>query len=278
MGFMINFEQYSVIGDPVYHSISPFLHKVIFDYFGEKNKIYSKLRITCDGLVYNFSLLKSNFKGFNVTAPHKGNVIKYLDNLDEFSRKIGSVNTVKIVDGKSWGYNTDLYGFLKGLGDFKDKVEGKDVLVLGSGSTSKVVISALIDSGANVIVTARNFEKLMCLKQFMLSIYDECSLDIMAFEKVQGEYFGVINTTSLLGDFNICGFKVSDFVYDVNYDVEDTTDFLYRFSNKDVCMIDGKDMLFYQAIRSQEIWRNESFKEEDILNIYAEFKELFLED
>lgn len=36
MSFMIDFEQYSVIGDPVYHSLSPFLHKIIFDYFGEK--------------------------------------------------------------------------------------------------------------------------------------------------------------------------------------------------------------------------------------------------
>lgn len=278
MGFMINFEQYSVIGDPVYHSLSPFLHKIIFDYFGEKNKIYSKLRITSDGLVYNFSLLKSNFKGFNVTAPHKGNVIKYLDELDDFSKKVGSVNTVKILDGKSFGYNTDAYGFLKGLRDFRENISGKDILVLGSGATSRVVVSSLIESGANVFLTARDPEKLSDIKQLIGNIYKNFEITTMPFDKVQGDYFGIVNTTSLLGDFNIGSFNVSDFVYDVNYDVEGVTDFLYRFSNLDVCNIDGRDMLFYQAIKSQEIWRDETFKDDDVLKIYDEFKKIFLEE
>lgn len=278
MGFMIDFEQYSVIGDPVYHSISPFLHKIIFDYLGEKNKIYAKLRITCDGLVYNFSLLKSNFKGFNVTAPHKGNVIKYLDSLDDFSKKVGSVNTVKVVDGKSFGYNTDAYGFLKGLGSFKENISDKDILVLGSGATARVVVSSLIDCGVNVFVTARDPDKVADLKQFMSNIYKDYELNVVPFDKIQGDYFGIVNTTSLLGDFNTGSFGVSDFVYDVNYDVRGLTDFLYRFSGVDICSIDGRDMLFYQAIKSQEIWRNESFKDEDILKIYGEFKKIFSED
>ena len=111
MSFMINYEQYSVIGDPVYQSISPFIHRTIFNYFDETYKMYSKLKITSDGLVYNFSLLKSNFQGFNVTSPHKINIIKYLDELDDFSKKIGCVNTVKVLNGKTIGYNTDAYGF-----------------------------------------------------------------------------------------------------------------------------------------------------------------------
>lgn len=278
MSFMIDFEQYSVIGDPVYHSLSPFLHKIIFDYFNEKNKIYSKLKITCDGLVYNFSLLKSNFKGFNVTAPHKINIIKYLDELDDFSKKVGSVNTVKILNGKSFGYNTDSYGFLKGLKDFKDKIKGKNILVFGSGATSRVVINVLIDLEANITVVARDFEKLMDLKQFICDTCGGYNIDILSLDKVQGDYFGIVNTTSALSNFNISNLRVSDFVYDVNYDKDGVTDFLYRFLNMDVDVIDGRDMLFYQAIKSQEIWRDEIIKEEDVLNIYSEFKKVFLEE
>lgn len=278
MSFMIDFEQYSVIGDPVYHSLSPFLHKIIFDYFGEKNKIYSKLKITCDGLVYNFSLLKSNFKGFNVTAPHKINIKKYLDELDDFSKKVGSVNTVKILNGKSFGYNTDSYGFLKGLKHFKDEIKGKNILVFGSGATSRVVINVLIDLGANVTVAARDFEKLMDLKQFICDTFGGYNIDILSLDKVQGDYFGIVNTTSAVSNFNISSLRISDFVYDVNYDKDGVTDFLYRFLNMDVDVIDGKDMLFYQAIKSQEIWRDEIIKEEDILNIYSEFKKVFSEE
>lgn len=278
MSFMIDFEQYSVIGDPVYHSLSPFLHKIIFDYFGEKNKIYSKLKITCDGLVYNFSLLKSNFKGFNVTAPHKINIKKYLDELDDFSKKVGSVNTVKILNGKSFGYNTDSYGFLKGLKHFKDEIKGKNILVFGSGATSRVVINVLIDLEANITVAARDFEKLMDLKQFICDTCGGYNIDILDLDKVQGDYFGIVNTTSAVSNFNISSLRVSDFVYDVNYDKDGVTDFLYRFLNMDVDVIDGRDMLFYQAIKSQEIWRDEIIKEEDVLNIYSEFKKVFLEE
>lgn len=278
MSFMIDFEQYSVIGDPVYHSLSPFLHKIIFDYFGEKNKIYSKLKITCDGLVYNFSLLKSNFKGFNVTAPHKINIKKYLDELDDFSKKVGSVNTVKILNGKSFGYNTDSYGFLKGLKHFKDEIKGKNILVFGSGATSRVVINVLIDLEANITVAARDFEKLMDLKQFICDTCGGYNIDILDLDKVQGDYFGIVNTTSAVSNFNISSLRVSDFVYDVNYDKDGVTDFLYRFLNMDVDVIDGKDMLFYQAIKSQEIWRDEIIKEEDVLNIYSEFKKVFSEE
>lgn len=277
MSFMVDFEQYSVIGDPICHSFSPFLHKVIFDYFEEKNKIYSKLKITSDGLVYNFSLLKSNFKGFNVTAPHKINIIKYLDELDDFSKKIGSVNTVKNIEGKSIGYNTDAYGFLRSINDFKDKLKGKSVLVLGNGATSKVVINVLINLNAKVVVGARNYEKLMDLKSYIKETNDY-EVEILTLDKLNGEYFGIINTTSALDEFSVSNLKISEFAYDVNYNKYRMTDFLYKFSNMDIKVIDGLDMLFYQGIKSQEIWRNEDIQEEDICKIYKEFNRMFLEE
>ena len=272
--FMIDFKQYSIIGDPIQHSISPFLHKIIFEYLGISDEIYSRLRITSDGLVYNFSLLKSNFRGFNVTAPHKCNIIKYLDDLDEFPKKFGSVNTVKIVKGNSFGYNTDFYGFLKGLGDFKDKINGKSILVIGNGATARVVINVLIDLGASVVVCARNFEKLVGLKQI---IHDTCSgydIDIVSLEKLKGDYFGIVNATSYK-ELEINSVNVSDFAYDLNYATEGLTQFLYNFFDRGINVIDGIDMLFHQAIKSQEIWKDMTFEEEDINNIYVKFKSIF---
>lgn len=280
MSFMIDFEQYAVIGDPIQHSISPFLHKIVFDYFGDKNKIYSKLKITSDGLVYNFSLLKSNFRGFNVTAPHKSNIIKYLDELDDFSKKVGSVNTVKVIGGKSYGFNTDGYGFLKGLGDLKDDVKGKSILVLGSGAVSKVVVNTLCSLNSKVVVSARDFEKLMSIKQFASSVCDGYELDIIPFDKVRGEYFGIINATGTLSSFsgfNFSDLSVSDFAYDLNYDKDGMTSFLCEFQNSNIKTIDGSDMLFYQGIKSQEIWRNKTIEEEDVKELYELFKKFLVE-
>ena len=277
MSFMVDFEQYSVIGDPIGHSFSPLLHKVIFDYFKEKNKIYSKLKITSDGLVYNFSLLKSNFKGFNVTAPHKINIIKYLNEIDDFSKKIGSVNTVKNVDGKSIGYNTDAYGFLRSLDKFANKLSGKNVLVLGSGATSRVVISVLIDLNVKILVAARNYEKLLELKQYIQD-NNNYEIDILTLDKLKGDFFGIINTTSAFSEFGIGNLRISDFAYDVNYNKYRMTDFLYKFSSMDIQVIDGLDMLFYQGIKSQEIWRDKVIEQEDVSNIYKEFNKLFLEE
>ena len=270
MSFMINYEQYSVIGDPVYQSISPFIHRTIFNYFDETYKMYSKLKITSDGLVYNFSLLKSNFQGFNVTSPHKINIIKYLDELDDFSKKIGCVNTI--------GYNTDAYGFLKGFEDYKDKVSGKDVLVLGSGATSRIVISSLIDLGANVYVRARNTEKLNVLKKLIHDMHGGYEIDIDVLDKVQGTYFGLVNTTSIMSNLNLGNLDVLSFVYDVNYSVRKLTDFLSKFLNNNLMLIDGRDMVFYQAIKSQEIWRDCTIDQEDVSNIYNEFTKIFSED
>lgn len=275
MSVIIDFEQYSIIGDPVCHSLSPFLHKVIFDYFNEKNKIYSKLRITSEGLVYNFSLLKSNFKGFNVTAPHKNNIVKYIEEMDDFSKKIGSVNTVKIINGKSYGYNTDAYGFSKGLGDLKDKLEGKHILVVGSGATSKVIINVLIDLNAEVSVCARDIDKLSNLKESIFHNCDGYNINAISLDRIEGEYFGVINTTSAISNFNTSNLNILEFVYDINYDVERPTNFLYKFSNMDIKMIDGRDMLFYQGIKAQEIWRDEKIDKEHVLNIYDKFIKIF---
>lgn len=277
MSFMVDFEQYSVIGDPICHSFSPLLHKIIFDYFNEKNKIYSKLKITSDGLVYNFSLLKSNFKGFNVTAPHKINIIKYLNEIDDFSKKVGSVNTVKNIEGESIGYNTDAYGFLRSIDNFKDKLSGKSVLVLGSGATSRVIINVLIDLNVKVVVAARNYEKLLELKQHIQD-NNNYVIDILTLDKLNGDYFGIINTTSAFSEFSIGGLRISDFAYDVNYNKYRMTDFLYKFSSMDIQIVDGLDMLFYQGIRSQEIWRDETIDEKHVVNIYNEFNKVFLEE
>ena len=103
---------FAVIGDPIDHSLSPNIHSAAF----------RELNVDCSYIAYRIqkgeleegveSLKKIKIDGFNVTIPHKIEMMKYLDKLDESCSIIGAVNTVTNDNGILKGYNTDMDGFL----------------------------------------------------------------------------------------------------------------------------------------------------------------------
>ncbi|MDX1533736.1 MAG: shikimate dehydrogenase, partial [Nitrosopumilaceae archaeon] len=102
---------YAVIGDPIDHSLSPNIH----------NAAFKELELDCTYIAYRIpkgeleegidALKKINISGFNVTIPHKVEMMKYLDKVDEDCSIIGATNTVTFADGILKGYNTDMEGF-----------------------------------------------------------------------------------------------------------------------------------------------------------------------
>ena len=104
-----------IIGFPIEHSLSPVLH----NYWIRQNKIlgeYKAYRVEKKG-IQNFinSSINSNFLGFNITLPHKQNIIPFLDYISDEAKALKAVNTVLIKNGKTKGYNTDTYGFIENL-------------------------------------------------------------------------------------------------------------------------------------------------------------------
>ena len=81
--------------------------------------------------------------GLNVTIPYKEQVIKYLDEVDGFAKKIGAVNVIKIKDGKLKGFNTDSDAFFETLEKWLPKDKNIQALILGTGGSSKAVQEAL---------------------------------------------------------------------------------------------------------------------------------------
>ena len=81
--------------------------------------------------------------GFNVTVPHKTAIIPLLDKVDELALSIGAVNTVVNEDGKLIGYNTDGYGFLKGLNAYITSLSDKKVLIIGAGGAARAIYFTL---------------------------------------------------------------------------------------------------------------------------------------
>ena len=110
-------------------------------------------------------LRREDIGGLNVTIPYKRDVMAFCDVIDEGAKAIGSVNTLVRREGKLYGYNTDIDGFLYMLRRARISLMGKKVVVLGSGGASLTAQAAAKREGAReVVVVSRtgpdNYENL----------------------------------------------------------------------------------------------------------------------
>lgn len=99
--------------------------------------------------------IRRDFRGVNVTIPHKEAVISFLDQLSSEAAAIGAVNTIVNTDGMLVGHNTDGAGFLRGLEEASIEYRGRKSLVLGAGGAAKGIVYALKNAGVQVAVTNR---------------------------------------------------------------------------------------------------------------------------
>jgi shikimate dehydrogenase len=132
----------AVIGNPIAHSLSPAIH----------NAAYEKLNLDFIYLAFRVKDVQSalagmraleNFRGMSVTIPHKIEAMKYLDQIAEPDRAIGSVNTVINEKGKLLGLGTDGPGALKALTDADVDIDGQNVLMVGSGGAARAIAFTL---------------------------------------------------------------------------------------------------------------------------------------
>ena len=89
----------------------------------------------------NFDLFLKNkkFRGINVTIPYKEKSLQYLDFIDEEAKIIGAVNTIINENGFLKGYNTDILGFQYLLDYYHISLKEKQIAILGTGGTAKMV-------------------------------------------------------------------------------------------------------------------------------------------
>lgn len=146
-----------LIGHPVEHSFSPPMHNAAFKELG-LDYAYVAFDVNPNNLKSAIDGAKSlNIKGFNVTIPHKIEVMKYLDEIDEVAGLIGAVNTIDFKDMK--GYNTDGIGAVKAIEEVT-KVKNKNVVVAGAGGASRAISFYIAKYGAqSLTIINRNVEK-----------------------------------------------------------------------------------------------------------------------
>jgi shikimate dehydrogenase len=260
---MKNRKNFLVIGNPIKHSLSPFLH----NYWFHKNKInceYKKLETTKNSIKKILNRVrKREIEGINVTIPFKNSVIKHLDVLKGDALKTSSVNTVYLNKKKLIGDNTDVYGFSLGvLRKVKTKI--KTAGIIGAGGVTSSIILALIQKGVKKIyITNRTFSKLKVFKKkFKKVIYPikwnhryKVLADVQILVNVTS--LGMLGQKDLKFDFSIFDKKIN--VVDIIYNPENTR-FLKDARMNGHKTFTGLDMFIYQAQKAFYIWNRKNPK------------------
>ncbi|PAD80415.1 shikimate dehydrogenase [Paenibacillus campinasensis] len=251
-----------VMGDPIAHSKSPVMHQAALAELGLQGA-YVPLHIRPKGLADAISAVRSlHFRGVNVTIPHKVEVMKYLDEVDEGAAQIGAVNTIVNDNGRLKGYNTDGIGYVRSLKDEAcPDLSGKRIAVLGAGGAARAIVYALIaEQPAVISILNRTEAKARELSEEWSKLADirgfgeEASREVLAAADV------VINTTSVGMHPNIGDVPVNpDFiregavVSDLIYNPLKTS--LLRESERRQCTVHGGlGMFVNQGAYAFEFW------------------------
>ena len=146
----------AVIGDPVEHSLSPFLHRGFLEAAGLQGS-YEAIRVPAgEGARAIDALRALGYTGLNVTTPLKEEAFARAERRDEAAETSGSVNTLLLEGERIEGYNTDgagALGALKAAG--LEGLDGRAILVLGAGPTARAATVALRRARAMVFLWNR---------------------------------------------------------------------------------------------------------------------------
>ena len=145
MTMNVHKKKYGCIGKKLTHSFSKEIHEQLADYD------YELIELTEEEVASFFT--KKEFAAVNVTIPYKQTVLPYLDDISPVAQRIGAVNTVVNKDGRLYGYNTDYYGMKALLERVGIGLQGKKVLILGTGGTARTARAVSEDLGAAQILT-----------------------------------------------------------------------------------------------------------------------------
>jgi shikimate dehydrogenase len=255
-----------IIGDPIGHTLSPAMHNAAFKALGW-NCLYIPSHVTPENLEAAVRGLRAlNFKGVNVTIPHKRAIGAEVDEVLGDARRSGSINTLIHRNGKLYGASTDGIGLVDSLrvdGGFR--LDGKKVLLLGAGGTATAVIYSLIDAGISRLwLMNRSPAHAVALKE-KVEAYTGFEAAVLGTEALAEFDFEapdlIINTTSvgLHNDESLLPkafLRPKHFVYDVVYKKGGTR--LVREASEVGCgVLTGLSMLLFQGVESFKLWFEE---------------------
>lgn len=251
-----------LIGHPVEHSFSPPMHNAAFKAL-KMDYVYTAFDVNPDDLKKAIEGADAlNIKGFNVTIPHKIEVMKYLSEIDEVAGLIGAVNTIDFKNLK--GYNTDGLGAIKAIEEVTS-VKNKNVVLAGAGGASRAISFYLAKYGVdNLTILNRNVERADSLAGDVMgsALIDNVKSDsISKINDYLSDADILINTTpvGMHPNVNVDPIASGDMmheelvVFDAVYNPNETV-LLKEAIKAGAKPVYGIKMLLYQGAESFEIW------------------------
>ena len=256
-----------VMGFPVSHSLSPVMHNAAIAAMG-LDYVYVPLSIPVQNLPAAIAGIKAieSVQGFNLTIPHKVEVIPLLDEVMPIALAVGAVNTVKRVGDRLVGTNTDVAGFLEPLKQLQCDWKNMPAIILGGGGAAKAVVAACLELGCPMIhVVGRDPKKLKKFHGTMTSQLRDYNLRVHPWSSIPHllEVVGIVINATPIGmgsdphtpitEAEMALLPSHAIAYDLIYTPRPTK-FLQMASARGLKAIDGLEMLIHQGAIALEFW------------------------
>lgn len=251
--------EYGLIGETLGHSYSKQIHEQLADYCYEPHPLSKE----------EFPAFMENrdFCAINVTIPYKQAVIPYLTAMDDNAKAIGAVNTIVNRDGKLYGYNTDMPGFMYMAKKNGVDMRGKKVVVLGNGGASQAIQAAVKKLGAAQLIVVGNRTITEGVITYEECFRDHIDADILVNTSPVGMYPKIDASPVDLTHFPKCQ-AVLDIIANPL-----TTKLTAQAQDLGMKGVTGLEMLVAQAKYAVEIFLNTEIPDEKIDEIYTNLRE-----
>lgn len=262
---------YAVIGDPIAHSLSPFMHETWFKDYGV-DAAYLPIHVEPSQLEKSFEAMKTlGISGFNITLPHKQSIIPLLGKLEESAMQMNAVNTVEFDGTEYSGSNTDGDGFVQSM-LVHDVDKTAKVLLIGAGGAARGIAYALKRAGFTAVtITNRTYRR----AEELASETQASALTLVDSEERLAEFAVVIQTTSvglatgealpISLDRVTAGTLVADIIYNPL-----ETPFLKKATEKKCVTLNGVGMFVYQGAIAFEKWTGIQPNTEKMIQVITE--------
>lgn len=260
--------KFAVIGHPIGHTMSPFIHQRLFELAKTEGE-YVTLDVAPEELPIKIKELNT-LAGYNVTIPNKQNIIPFLDKLNKKAELYGSVNTVKNGDVRE-GFTTDPDGFLKALQSGGVDFSGR-VLIVGCGGVARTFVYEAVLAHCSVTIAVRPED--VPVQQALAAEVEQkvagTKVNMCLISQIKGNYDLLVNATPI-GMYPKTDAMVVDdktvsrcaAVFDAVYNPLDTKLLQCAKANGSTA-VGGMAMLVWQAAVSHEIWDGSVYSADDI--------------
>ncbi len=269
-------KRYAVIGHPIGHTMSPFIHKRLFELSGIDAR-YGALDISPDNLTAEYADTLKKLDGYNITIPHKQNIIPLLDEIDDKARLYGSVNTVRNLDGSAKGFTTDPDGFLKALEYANIPLEGR-VVILGCGGAARTMAyeAALRGACLEFAVREKSLLKAQKLADEITSAVKNADVKCLNVKDLSGDVNTLINATPVGMSPNTDCQPIEDNklkncanVFDAIYNPLETA-LIKKAKANGSNAEGGMSMLVWQAVVAHKHWDGSDYDVSDVEKLCAD--------